>query len=123
MDFTLEGAEAQWVQETIAKTTDELRQTAPNGPAFKETVNVILEREKNWIKWKNNLCLPFDKEPWGVAVDGREGKIGLEEATRDIRITMSEPTKPWQWDLGTEPLSEIWALGYRSLADLENPFQ
>ncbi|KAF7969000.1 hypothetical protein HWV62_28664 [Athelia sp. TMB] len=123
MEFSLEGADAQWVQETITKATDELRQTAPNGPAFKETINTILEREKNWIKWKNNLCLPFDKEPWGVTVEGREGKVGLEEATREVRVKMSEPPKPWPWDLGTEPLSDIWTLGYRTLEDLENPFQ
>ncbi|KIJ66457.1 hypothetical protein HYDPIDRAFT_86611 [Hydnomerulius pinastri MD-312] len=55
MDFTLEPAEAQWVQDTIVKASAELRSTAPNGPIFADTVNVILDREKNWVKWKNDL--------------------------------------------------------------------
>ena len=55
IDFTLEAADAQWVQETITRATEELRQTAPNGRAFAETLQVILEREKNWVSWKNEL--------------------------------------------------------------------
>ena len=119
MDFTLaEGPDTQWVQETINKASEELRQTTPGGPVFKETVNAILEREKNWVRWKNETCPTFDKEPW-------RGKGGgsLEAATADIRVKMREPLEPWKWDLGTEPLSEIWAMGYRDLRDLQNPFQ
>jgi hypothetical protein len=123
MDFTLETADTQWVQETISKATDELRQTAPNGPIFKDTVNAILEREKNWVKWKNELCTPFDREPWGETIDGRDEKIGLEEATKENRKKMREPLEDWKWDLGTEPLTEIWGMGYRDLQDLQNPFQ
>lgn len=92
MDFTLEPADAQWVQDTIVKATAELRSTAPNGPAFSDTVSIILEREKNWVKWKNDLCAPFDREPWSAEVDGK--KVGLPEE--------------WQWSHGSQPLSEIW---------------
>lgn len=123
MDFTLEGTDAQWVQETVSKATDELRQTAPNGPIFKETVNTILEREKNWIKWKNELCTPFDREPWGETASGVDGMIGLEEATKEARKRMREPLKDWKWDFGTEPLTEIWGMGFRELQDLQKPFQ
>ena len=49
MDFTLEAADAKWAQETMAKVYEELRQTAPNGRAFAETVQTILERENNWV--------------------------------------------------------------------------
>jgi hypothetical protein len=121
MDFTLEPAQAEWVQETYTKVMDELKQTAPNGRAFGETVSAILEREKNWVKWKNELCTPFDKEPWSEDIDGQ--KVGLEEATRDIRRKMREPTEEWPWRLGSEPLTEIWDMGYRDLSDLQNPFQ
>ncbi|KAJ7687342.1 hypothetical protein B0H17DRAFT_684554 [Mycena rosella] len=100
---------------------DELKQTAPNGRTFAETVSAILEREKNWVKWKNQLCEAFDKEPWSTDLDGR--KVGLEEATRAIRQSMREPPADWPWMLGTEPLSEIWEMGYRDLYDLQNPFQ
>ena len=121
MDFTLETAEAQWVQDTINKAMEELRQTTPNGRGFAETVCAILEREKNWIKWKNELCSPFDKEPWSVEIDGK--KVGLLESTKDTRAKMREPPKEWEHKLGSGPLTEIWDMGCRGLEDLQNPFQ
>jgi THO complex subunit 1 len=51
MDFTLDPADAKWAQETMAKVYEELRQTAPNGRAFAETVQTILERENNWVRF------------------------------------------------------------------------
>lgn len=50
MDFTLEIDDAKWVQETIAKAYEELRQTTPNGRAFAETIQIILDRERNWVR-------------------------------------------------------------------------
>ncbi|KAI6012615.1 THO complex subunit 1 transcription elongation factor-domain-containing protein [Pisolithus orientalis] len=121
MDFTLEPADAQWVQETITKATAELRSTAPGGPAFADTVNVIFDRERNWVRWKNDMCPPFDKEPWGEEVDGN--RVGLEEATRELRGKRREDPEDWTWSLGSESLTEIWQMGYRDLTDLQNPFQ
>ncbi|KAG1813998.1 UDP-glucose 4-epimerase [Suillus subaureus] len=112
MDFTLESADAQWVHDTITKVSAELRSTAPNGPTFADTVNVILDREKNWVKWKNDLCAPFDREPWSA-----------EEATREARLKRKEGSEPWKWNLGSESLTEIWEMGYRDLSDLQSPFQ
>ncbi|KAG1779569.1 THO complex subunit 1 transcription elongation factor-domain-containing protein [Suillus placidus] len=121
MDFTLESADAQWVHDTVAKVSAELRSTAPNGPTFADTVNVILDREKNWVKWKNDLCAPFDREPWSAEVGGR--KVGMEEATREARSNRKESPESWKWNLGSESLTEIWEMGYRDLSDLQNPFQ
>ncbi|KAF8079193.1 THO complex subunit 1 transcription elongation factor-domain-containing protein [Lyophyllum atratum] len=121
MDFTLEPTDAQWVQETINKAMEELKQTTPNGRVFAESVSVILEREKNWVNWKNHLCAPFDKAPVTYTVDGK--KVGLFEATSAERQKMREPPKDWPWSHGSEALTEIWEMGCRGLEDLENPFQ
>lgn len=121
MDFTLESSDAQWVNDTITKTSAELRSTAPNGPTFADTVNIILDRERNWVKWKNDLCAPFDREPWSVEVGGR--KVGMEEAMREARSKRKEGPESWKWNLGSESLTEIWEMGYRDLSDLQNPFQ
>lgn len=121
MDFTLEPEDAQWVQETLSKAMEELKQTTPNGRAFAETVQTILEREKNWVKWKNELCAPFDKTTWSTTIDGE--KVGLFQATKDLRGQMRKPRENWPYLLGTEPLTEIWEMGYRGLDDLENLFQ
>jgi hypothetical protein len=133
IDFTLQDTDAQWVQETYNKAMEELRQTAPNGRVFAETAAVILERDKNWVRWKNEMCLPFDKEPWSLEIDVEEEvdgrvvkkkrKVGLEEATRDARQKLRESPEEWPWKYGTEPLTEIWEMGYRDLDDLQRPFQ
>lgn len=121
MDFTLEDPEVQWVQETLVKITEELRQTTPLGRTFADTANVILEREKNWVKWKNELCTPFDKEPWSEETNGE--KVGLFEATKVLREKMRQPPPEWKWKLGTQPLTEIWEMGFNDLTELQNPFQ
>ncbi|KAJ7070684.1 THO complex subunit 1 transcription elongation factor-domain-containing protein, partial [Mycena amicta] len=119
MDFTLEQSQAEWVQETLNKVMDELKQTTPNGRAFAETVSTILEREKNWVKWKNELCTAFDKEAWSAEIDGV--RVGLMEASADVRRAMWEPPHEWDWRLGSEPLTEIWD-SYRELRDVQTPF-
>jgi hypothetical protein len=97
-EFTLEPTDAQWVQETQLKCIEELKQTAPNGRLFADSVSAVLEREKSWVRWKNEQCMPFDKEPWSeeivVDIGGDEAggedegdgkvtrKVGFEEATR-----------------------------------------
>ncbi|KAL7284940.1 hypothetical protein ACG7TL_000028 [Trametes sanguinea] len=124
-NFTLEPADAQWVQETITRAMEELRQTAPNGRMFAETVQVILEREKNWVRWKNDVCPQFDREPWSeeIEVDGVKKKVGLEEATEGVRKKMRMDPEEWPYRYGSAPLTEIWEMGYRDLRDLEHPFQ
>ncbi|KAH6917103.1 UDP-glucose epimerase [Coprinopsis sp. MPI-PUGE-AT-0042] len=121
MDFVLEPEDATWVQDLISKVTEELRQTTPNGRQFSDTVAVILDRERNWVKWKNEICVPFDKGPWNEEVDGQ--RVGMFTATKVARGEMQSSPEPWQWNLGTEPLTEIWAMGYRDLWDLQNPFR
>lgn len=73
------------------------------------------------MKWKNDLCAPFDREPYSVDVDGR--RVGLWEETEEVRKKMRQEPEPWPYSHGTQALSEIWDLGYRDLRDLENPFQ
>ena len=82
--------------------------------------------------------MPFDKEPWSeVVVDigdcetGAEGetkgkvtrKVGFEEATRKKKTQMMADPDEWEHKFGTAPLTEIWEMGYRDLADLQRPFQ
>lgn len=121
MDFTLEETDAQWVQETTHKVIEELRQTTPNGRVFADTAATVIEREANWVKWKNELCTPFDKEPWSLTVDDK--RADMFEATKDIREQLRAAPPDWKWSLDTESLTEIWEMGYTNLTDLRNPFQ
>lgn len=138
VEFTLEQTDAQWVQETQLKCIEELKQTAPNGRLFADSVTSVLDREKSWVRWKNEQCMPFDKEPWSeeIVVDVGDGeneegegdgkvtrKVGFEEATRKKRAEMMADPEEWEHKFGTAPLTEIWEMGYRDLMDLQRPFQ
>jgi hypothetical protein len=115
MEFTLEGDAVQWVSDTIVRALEELKQTAPAGRVFADAVVGVLERERNWVRWKNDVCSPFDREP--------EPGSTLEERTRSKREEMRAEPQEWPQSLGSAPLTEIWEMGYRDLGDLENPFQ
>lgn len=117
MDFTLEPSEAQWAQESTVKVFEELKQTTPNGRQFAETVSTILDREKNWVNWKDELCNQFDKDPWEEEVDGK--MVGLWDATKEARTKMRKFPEPYEWALGSASLTEVWELGFRRLDDLE----
>ena len=125
IDFTLQAADAQWVQEMITRPTEELRQTAPNGRAFAETVQVILEHEKNCVRSKNERCTPFDREPWSeeIEADGVKRKVGFKEATEEVHKKMRMDPEPWPYRDGSAPLTEIWEMGYQDLYDLQHSFQ
>ena len=115
MEFTLEGDAVQWVADTMVRALEELRQTAPAGRVFADAVVGVLERERNWVRWKNDTCPPFDRYP--------EPDSTLEERTSAKREVMRAEPEEWAHSLGSAPLTEIWEMGYRDLGDLENPFQ
>lgn len=49
--------------------------------------------------------------------------MSLEEETAPARAKMREPLEEYKHKLGSEALTEIWAMGYRDLYDLENRFK
>ena len=63
------------------------------------------------MKWKNDLCPPFDKEPIQPT---------LEEQTRGKRQALMEPPTGWRFRWGTEALTEIWETGFHSIRDCES---
>jgi hypothetical protein len=40
-----------------------LKQTPSDGEGFSEMVASVLERERNWMKWKMSKCPPYEKFP------------------------------------------------------------
>ena len=114
IDFTLKPEDVKWVQETISKTYEEIRQTAPNGRAIADTIQTILEREKNWVKWKNDSCVPFDKDPLAQS---------LEEMAGPLYQKIHEPMGEFAHKLGSAALTEIWDMGYRDTEDLKRFFK
>lgn len=117
MDFTLNPTDEKWVQEQVVRATKELEETIPNGRVFAEVAKTIIQRESNWVKWKNVQCPPFEKERWSTT--GPDGqKLNIEQSTESVRKKMKEDPAPWAYSKGTHALTEVWDMGYIDLERL-----
>ncbi|XP_020094223.1 THO complex subunit 1 isoform X1 [Ananas comosus] len=65
--------------------------TPPKGKEFLQSIEHILEREKNWVWWKRDGCPAFEKQP-------TEKKSGQDVVRK---------RKP-RWRLGNKELSQLW---------------
>ncbi|KIO28702.1 hypothetical protein M407DRAFT_22130 [Tulasnella calospora MUT 4182] len=132
-DFNLQNADETWAKELFNNVMDELRATAPSGQTFAETIEVILEREQNWVMWKNANCPPMDKTAQEARkIRAREneskepGDLEREEEER-WRETFKRmvPSTEIQQEMpppyGNLELMDLWEMGVRGLDDLENP--
>jgi len=99
----LSDAQHKWVQNTTARVYQLLEETPPNGPVFAAHVRHTLERERNWVSWKNDGCPSFipDSATTTLNVRGRKRQAG------DL---VSTPLQAKKLDLGNEELSRLWNL-------------
>lgn len=112
---------------------NELRTTAPSGHTFAETIEVILEREQNWVIWKNANCPSMDKTAQEARkIRAREneskepGDLDREEeerwrATFKRMVPSTEIQQEMPPPYGNLELMDLWEMGVRGLEDLENP--
>ncbi|XP_061357098.1 THO complex subunit 1 [Gastrolobium bilobum] len=68
-----------------------LQLTPPKGGEFLHKIEHILEREKNWVWWKRDGCLPYEKQP-------------MEKKTVPDGVKKRRP----RWRLGNKELSQLW---------------
>jgi len=68
-------------------------------------VETILTRDKNWVQWKAENCLSFEKKP----VPEDEVKRRMDHAMEICR-----PTRPYQHAMGAPALAKLWREAGRS---------
>lgn len=68
-----------------------LEMTPPKGREFLSSIEHILEREKNWVWWKRDGCLPFEKQ------------VSERKTTQD-GVKKRRP----RWRLGNKELAQLW---------------
>lgn len=51
--------QAKWVTDAQRRVEELIDETHPDGPAFRSSVNGILQREQRWNEWKNEGCPPL----------------------------------------------------------------
>lgn len=55
----LTDEQSKWVKKATEQVYDLIKETPPNGAQFAKSVKHILQREEQWISWKNEGCPSF----------------------------------------------------------------
>jgi len=71
-DLTLSESKKSTLEEFEKKTRSLLEKTASNGKKIASAVSHMLKREENWINWKREGCVSFERPP--RAVNKTKGK-------------------------------------------------
>ena len=65
--------QARYVKKNTERVFKLMRETPPDGKEFAASIENVLEREKQWNKWKNEGCPTFNR-----AANSEEAKTALQ---------------------------------------------
>ncbi|RMX65555.1 hypothetical protein DD238_004492 [Peronospora effusa] len=65
-----------------------LKQTPSDGEGFSDMVAYVLERERNWVKWKQEKCPGYEKYPSTIE---NESSTAPEPAVKHVRRHFTSP--------------------------------
>lgn len=83
------------VQERVMKL---LQQTPSDGQGFSEMVSRVLERERNWTRWKQEKCPPYEKfAPKSESSPKKKPRLG-DAGALGSRPVMMKRTRPSEGD-------------------------
>lgn len=111
----LNDTQLTWIKETTERVYTIIKETPPNGSNFAKTVEHILNREDNWINWKNDGCPSFAKTAQRQTDDKskerkRKRNIGEDFLnTSNKRIYMGTPELTRLWNLHPDNLESCKA--------------
>ncbi|GAA5869362.1 hypothetical protein JCM3774_004214 [Rhodotorula dairenensis] len=97
-----------WVRELRSRTLDEL-DAMEGGRRFRKAVQLVLQRDQNWIDWKLRSCASFLLPPVDAVAQS-------EKARNKLRATVRKP-KRYPYSMGNANLSRTWE---KNLTSLDN---
>lgn len=102
----LSESQSTWIKDATSQVYELLRETPPDGDKFAKTVEHILEREENWISWKNEGCPSFIKD--------RSQDEVAPKPTRKRKVSLGEEmASGWKSKkvlMGSNELTRLWNL-------------
>uniref|UniRef100_A0A1D1XVT7 THO complex subunit 1 n=1 Tax=Anthurium amnicola TaxID=1678845 RepID=A0A1D1XVT7_9ARAE len=70
-----------------------LEMIPPKGKEFLQSIEHILEREKNWVWWKRDGCPAFEKP----VIERKAGQDGMRKRKPRYRLGNKELSQLWKW--------------------------
>ncbi|XP_028399436.1 THO complex subunit 1-like [Dendronephthya gigantea] len=101
----LKEKQSSFVKDTTSKVYELLRETPPDGDKFAKYVEGALNREENWISWKNASCPSFVKEKEEATTDST--KIPRKRKAKERIANITSGSKI---DMGSNELTRLWNL-------------
>ncbi|GAA5992179.1 hypothetical protein JCM10908_001807 [Rhodotorula pacifica] len=108
--YVLPAEVETWLRELRSRTLDEL-DAMEGGRKFRKAVQLVLQRDQNWIDWKLRSCASFLLPSINAAEQS-------EKARNKLRATMRKP-KRYPYRMGNANLSRTWEKNLTSLDDFE----
>jgi len=71
--------------------------TPPEGKEFVRRIEHILEREQNWVQWKRDGCLPFERQPQQQVSEPKSRKDEVKKRRPRWRMGNKELSQLWKW--------------------------
>ena len=99
----LQESQATWIRETTERVYQLLEETPPQGVAFAAYVRHVLKREENWVAWKNEGCLSYERPPLAT-VD--QSPYPSTEHLGDVYSKASKH----RHNMGSTELTRLWNL-------------
>lgn len=83
-DQTLAPEDAEWTLKTRKQIAAYLHK-GPEGPFFLRTVDTVLSRDKNWVRWKIESCPAIERAPSSTA-EYLSAKTAVKRGTTNKRL-------------------------------------
>lgn len=113
--YKLTDSQINWIKDTVESVYSVLEETPPHGKRFTETVKHILNREENWINWKNEGCQPFARvqktttKPVAKEITPKGKRVKPKAPKRSVADEFLNPNSK-RINMGTPELTRLWNL-------------
>ena len=118
----LSDEQTRWIKSNRERVFSLMAETPPDGKSFSESVKHMLQREEQWIGWKNDGCRAFtdvkakvasgsNGDSNGVsAAAARPGRMGARKRKRPVGDMIKLAMSQKKFIMGNNDLTRLWNL-------------
>jgi len=117
----LSDEQTRWIKSNRERVFSLIAETPPDGKNFSESVKHMLQREEQWIGWKNDGCKAFtdakakvasgsNGDSNGVAAAAKPTRMGTRKRKRPVGDMIKLAMSQKKFIMGNNDLTRLWNL-------------
>ena len=117
----LTDEQTRWIKSNRERVFSLIAETPPDGKNFSESVKHMLQREEQWIGWKNDGCKAFtdakakvasgsNGDSNGVAAAAKPTRMGTRKRKRPVGDMIKLAMSQKKFIMGNNDLTRLWNL-------------